>query len=471
MSGLGARLKEWLSPAVFFSSNPISLAGVVLVTTAGVLWIFLLPILLRGEADNPYLGIPAFLLLPALFLLGLVLIPAGMALRRSRIRHQGGMPDILPPLSLASAEFRRLAAFVGATTVVNVIIAGVWGYSAVSYMDSVRFCGTTCHVMQPEYTAYQKAPHARLACTACHVGSGAASFLQSKIAGTRQLVALVSESYSRPIPAPVETMPPAREICEGCHWPQRSLPPQVLVRTSYESDQANTASTTVLVMKTGAIHGSHQGVEFVALDRERQKIVRVSKVTDSGSAIYDSTTLPATAEQLAAGQRRIMDCLDCHNRPAHTFELPESAVDRAITAGRISASLPFIKREAVAALRQEYPDRDTAVRQIAERLNAFYRASYPVLAQTESAAIQNAVAVAQSIYLDNVFPEMAVFWGSYPNNLGHVAFPGCFRCHDGTMTGPAGRVISSDCTSCHELPALGEVNPPILSVLGLRPAQ
>jgi hypothetical protein len=477
ISDLRARLTEWLSPAVFLSSNPISLAGVVLVTTAGVLWIFLLPILLRGEADNPYLGIPAFLLLPAVFLLGLALIPAGMALRRGRIRRRGGMPETLPPLSMASAEFRRLAGFIGATTVANILIAGVWGYSAVSYMDSVSFCGTTCHVMQPEFTAYGISPHAGVGCIACHVGSGATSFVRSKIAGTRQLVALAFDNYSRPIPAPVENMRPAREICERCHWAQRSSPRKVLVRTSYEADEANTASTTVLVMKVGGpgdggIHGGHQGVEYIALDRQRQRIARVSRTTDSGGAtVYDSATSPATPEQLAAGQRRAMDCLDCHNRPAHTFELPEAAVDRAIAGGRIRASLPFIKRETVAALRQEYPDHETAARQIAERLEAFYRASYPAVAEAEAAAIQNAIGAAQSIYLENVFPKMKVSWGTYPNNLGHVDFPGCFRCHDGTMASPEGRTIPSDCNSCHELPAVGEANPEILSVLGLRPGR
>jgi len=479
------RFTEWLSPAVFLSGNPLSLAGVVLVTATAILWLFLLPTLMRGEADNPYLGIPAFLLLPGVFIFGLILIPAGMALRRASLRRQGRSMEGLPPLSFHSPELRRLLGFIAATTVANLVIVSVWGYSAVGYMDSDAFCGTTCHtVMQPEYTAYLNSAHARVGCVGCHIGEGASWFVKSKITGAGQLLAVAFDDYPQPIPSPVENLRPARETCERCHWPQRFSGDKLTVRTSYASDESNQASSTVLLLKIGGrtwrgtlgIHGAHLNgdaqILYTALDKQRQMIPQVTYIAPDGRVtVYNSTSTEATPEQLAAGQRRTMDCMDCHNRPAHTFQMPETAVDRAMTLGQISPALPYVKREAVGALRQEYPDRDTAGRDIAARLDNFYRTSYPQIATGSAAQIQNAIEAVQAIYLQNVFPDMKVTWGTYPNNLGHTDFPGCFRCHDGSMVSTDGRTIPYDCATCHELPAMSEANPEILTILGIRPGR
>src|SRR5581483_6359527 len=115
----GAR---WLSPIVHLSNNWISLAGVVIVTTATILWLFLLPITLRGT-ENPYLGILAYMGLPAPFFLGLILIPLGMWIQRRREGRAALYPSDFPRLAWSNPELRRLAYFIGATTVINVVVA------------------------------------------------------------------------------------------------------------------------------------------------------------------------------------------------------------------------------------------------------------------------------------------------------------------------------------------------------------
>ena len=91
--------KGWLSPLIHLSNNWISLTGVVIVTTATIFWLFLLPVTLRGETSNPYIGILAFLTIPGPFFLGLILIPLGMWLKRKREGRQSIYPPEFPPLN------------------------------------------------------------------------------------------------------------------------------------------------------------------------------------------------------------------------------------------------------------------------------------------------------------------------------------------------------------------------------------
>jgi len=471
---------EWLSPLVFLSSNPVSLTGVVVVTTATVLWTFLLPTLLGHGTSNPYLGIPIFLLLPGLLIFGLILIPVGIALRRRNLRRQGIPVTSVSVLRLDSPELRRLLSFIGLASLANVLIVSQWGYSAVNYMDGPAFCGLTCHkVMQPEYSSYVNSPHADVACAECHIGPGASWFVRSKLSGVRQVFAVAFNTYPRPIPSPVANLRPARETCEQCHWPARFSGDVFTVRTSYGTDQESQPSSTVLLMKVGGstwrgglgIHGVHLAANarmvYTATDRGRQIIPQVTYTAPNGKVtVYNSTSAKATPADLAQGETRTMDCVDCHNRPTHAFQLPERAVDVAIGQGQISSQLPFIKREAVAALRRNYPDRDTAKREIAASLDKFYRTNYPAAASSNAQAIKTASEALQAIYLRNIFPDMKISWGTYPNNLGHTDFPGCFRCHDGDHQSADGRTIQNDCSSCHDLLAVGEKNPKILSGLG-----
>jgi nitrate/TMAO reductase-like tetraheme cytochrome c subunit len=462
------------TPLFYLGSNAISLAGVFCVTTAGILWLVLLPSWWRDEMSNPYLGILANLALPALLFFGLALIPLGIWMYSRKRRAQGEVGPLLP----RGGELRKLSIFFGLTTFVNVVIGSQLMASAVSYMDSDQFCGKTCHtVMQPEFTAYSNSSHARVSCTDCHIGQGAPWFVKAKISGTRQLFAVAFHTYSTPISSPVYALRPARDVCQRCHWPQRFTGDMFVVRTHYADDEQNSPSTTVALMRVGGqnwkgtvgIHGAHSDLkgkmEYISIDGHRQVIPQVTYTSPSGKVtVYKSTEAKVTQEQLDRGEHRAMDCMDCHNRPTHVFELPESAVDKAMVTGQIDNKLPFVKKQAVAALRATYPDRDTAARQIAETLNNYYKTKYP---QSDAGAVKNAIEAAQHIYAVNIFPEMKVTWGTYPNNIGHTEAPGCFRCHDGNHTSASGKTIPNDCSTCHDLLAMDEKDPKVLKDLGM----
>ena len=471
--------RGWLSPIIHLSNNWISLTGVVLVTTTTVFWLFLLPITLRGETANPYIGILAFLTIPAPFFLGLFLVPLGIWLKRRREGRTGIRPIDVHGLRWSNPEVRRLVYFVGATTVVNIVIASQLTYGAVSYMDSVTFCGQTCHtVMQPEYVAYQDSPHSRVECVRCHIGPGAGWFVKSKLSGVGQLFAVTLNTYPKPIPTPVHNLRPARETCEACHWPQKYGEDRVRVITKFADDEKNTATKTVLLMKIGGgnhgvgIHGTHLGpgvrIRYGHADEARQNIPWVEYTTPDGKSVVYAT--PDAKPDGAGLTMREMDCMDCHNRPSHTYDMPEQAVDRAMYAGLISASLPFAKKKTVEILKTSYASREDAARRIPEAFAAYYRQSYPEVWRQQQARVAAAGRGALAIYDRNIFPDMNVTWGKYPNNIGHNNFPGCWRCHDSNHSAKNGNSITQDCSACHNILATDEANPKVLTELGITEA-
>ena len=164
----------------------------------------------------------------------------------------------------------------------------------------------------------------------------------------------------------------------------------------------------------------------------------------------------------------MMDCVDCHNRPTHAFDLPENAVDKQMTVGRISPELPYIRKKAVEVLKVNYPGREVAKQSITGEINNFYRNNYPAIYQTRRPLVQQAGDEVAAIYLRNIFPDMRVTWGTHPNNLGHNDSPGCFRCHDGSHTSADGQTITNDCSACHQVLAAGEENPKVLTDLGMK---
>ena len=477
------RLKIWLRPAAYLGQNSITLAGAILTTSSAItlvaFWLF---DIIVGGTLHPYVGVIFFLILPGIFVLGLILIPAGALLRRFKLRRTGALPLQYPQADFSNASLRHAFGWVAGLTVANIFIFSIGTYRGVEYMDSVKFCGQTCHtVMQPEYTAYQNSPHARVACVQCHIGPGAPWFVRSKLSGLYQVYAVTFDTYDRPIPYPVQNLRPSRETCEQCHWPQMFDGNKLVVIRSFEEDEKNTELTTVLMLKIGGhtwngqvgIHGRHldrnRPIEYVAIDTHRQDIAQVSYVDDKTGkrVVFTETDAKPTAQQLAQGEHRTMDCIDCHNRPTHTFELPGPALDQAMARGRVSPTLPYIKKEAMIALKTPYPNRPAARREIAATLNDFYQKSYPDVYRNQHALLETSIGGVEEIYLDNVFPAMNIAWGTYPNNLGHTDFPGCFRCHDGSHTSPEGKTIPNDCNTCHTILAMQEQNPKVLQTLGV----
>jgi len=468
----GSRWRLLSAPLAHLSNNPISLTGVVLVTTAGVLWLFLLPTYLRGLVAHPYMGILLFLMLPGVFFAGLALIPLGIWLRYRRERKRGPV-EWTEPARWNMSDVRRIAAFVAVTTVANLVIGSQLTYRAVSYMDSVTFCGLTCHrIMIPEYTAYQHSPHSRVECVNCHIGPGASWFVRSKLSGVNQVFNYALNTFPRPIPVPVQSLRPARETCEACHWPTRFSGDRLRVIDEFGDDEKNTETKTVLLMHVGGgnggvgIHGRHVGagveVEY-ASDPSRQNIAWVRyKGADGKVTEYRAAGVKPGAESKL--EHRVMDCIDCHNRPSHNYELPERAVDEAFNDGLIPQSLPFIHKQGIEIVKRSWRTKDEGLAGIPAAVTAFYRQNYPAASATD---VRKAGTELAAVWSRNVYPELRIQWGTYPNNLGHVDFPGCFRCHDGSHSSATGDSITQDCEACHHVLAVQEPNPKILADLGV----
>ena len=138
--------------------------------------------------------------------------------------------------------------------------------------------------------------------------------------------------------------------------------------------------------------------------------------------------------------------------------------------GGISAELPFIKKTAVALLKTNYASQGDAAQKIPAALNAFYQQNYGDTWAKSSNDIQLAGRAVVAIYQSNVFPDLKVTWGTYPNNLGHMDDPGCFRCHDDSHATADKKTIPQDCSTCHEMLATEETSPAILKTLGLADA-
>ena len=451
----------------------LSLAGVALVTTAGISWLFVLPQQIRGHVSNPYIGIIVFLILPIVFFLGLALIPIGVYLSKRQIGE--GLPEAGFDRRAAP---HRLAWFFGVITLVNVLIGTQVTYRAVEHMETPQFCGATCHTMHPEFAAYQNSPHSRVECVECHVAPGAAGWVSSKAAGTRQLIETVLITYHRPIPSALESnrLVPARETCENCHWPQAFGGVRLRVFSKYADDEANTRTQTVLMMMVGGgkiagIHGAHVGpgvhIRYAAPDGARQTIPWVEYSNTTTGAVRTFVSSDSTPDSLKTLPRHDMQCVDCHNRPTHTFDLPDRAMDKALALGDVAVTLPYIKKKGVEVLKANYATTQEAADKLPRELVAFYQQNYPDLYAKRSQAINQAGQAILAIYNRNVFPDLKVTWGTYPNNLGHTDFPGCFRCHDGSHETGDSKSITQDCSTCHETLAMEETSPEILKTLGI----
>ena len=452
--------------------HPVSLLGASIVTVSSVLIIFMFAAELAGFEVNPYLGLLAFLALPVLLVAGLLLIPLGTWLDTRRAARPFPVLDINLP-----SHRTRLVVFL-ALTAMNLVMIAAAAHRGVEYMDSPVFCGQACHsVMAPQYTAWQESPHARVACVSCHIGPGATGFVRAKVNGISQLVGVVTGRYDRPIPSPVRNLRPARETCERCHWPQLMHSDRLKVKTSYVDDEATTEQKTVMMLKVGggsaeAGSGIHwhmnvaNKVTYVAADQTRQTIPWVSFTDKSGKTtefLASGASRPADTQIKASG--RDMDCIDCHNRPAHDFVPSHAAVDAALASGRLPRDLPFMRKVVLEAVSVKYEAADAADAGIRQSVTKYYEDSQPEIARARPEEITRAAAVAVAIYRRNVYPAMRIDWGTYPSMIGHTDTSGCFRCHDGEHVSAAGVAITNECEACHTLLAVEEPDPEILKQL------
>lgn len=460
--------------------NWISTAGALIALVSAFAIVFLLVVNFLRPIINPYLGILLYMVLPFFLVLGLLIIPLGMYLKWRIWQRTGEMPNLKwPSVDLNNTHHRNAALVFILGTLAFFLLSSIGVYQAYHFTDSVVFCGTTCHkVMKPEYTAYQHSPHARVKCVECHIGSGAGWYARSKLTGLYQVYAVLTGVYPRPIPTPIEDLRPARETCEQCHWPNHFFGATQRLFTHYRYDPSNTYWPINMLIKVGGgtpgslratgIHwhaGSDILIEYIPRDRQRQDIpwVRVTDRTTGKSTVYQDAANPPSGAVLAV-KPRVMDCIDCHNRPSHNYHSPDYAVDIALASGQIRPDLPEIKKAAVAAMAQEYRSDAEAMQGIAQSLAAFYRKGYPALTLQKGQSIDEAVRAVQEAYRKNIFPVMKARWSAYPNNIGHFIFRGCMRCHDGTHKSAGGEVIPNDCRTCHLILSQGNGGPESLDL-------
>jgi nitrate/TMAO reductase-like tetraheme cytochrome c subunit len=451
-------------PSSFY--NLLTLVGAAIAGVSFGLILFLILLESLAEQPKPYMGIIAFVILPAIMMVGIVLIIWGILRehRRERLGKPHGLR--LPQIDLNNPRHRTAFTTVVVGGILLLLFSAFGSFKAYEYTDSDEFCGTICHsVMEPEFTAYQYSPHARVGCVACHIGPGADWFVRSKISGSYQLYAVAFNKYPKPIPTPIENLRPAQETCEQCHWPKHFFSEKKHVNTYYLSDEHNTKWTLNLLMKIGGgnieagptsgIHWhmniAHE-VTYKALDRERQVIPWVrSRTPDGKETIYRDTEIEISEDSLQKTFTRRMDCIDCHNRPTHIYHPPARSVNHLMSLGWIDHKLPNVKSIAVKALEMPYTTKQHGLDSIKMIIEGFYQENYPSLASTLQTKIDSVVQQVQTIYRRNYFPEMKVSWSKFPDNIGHLYYKGCFRCHDGKHVSDDGKVLSRDCNTCHTI--------------------
>ncbi|MBI2934238.1 MAG: NapC/NirT family cytochrome c [Chloroflexi bacterium] len=357
---------------------------------------------------------------------------------------------------------RRLRFFIigGA---IELLVLALIGFRGMQFMESVAFCGQICHsVMKPEATVFERSLHAKVACVQCHIGPGATWMVKSKINGIPQVFATLTNSHSRPIPTPVQSLRPARDTCEQCHWPAKFSGDVVRFAVHYQEDEANTEAHRANVFKVG---GGQRGVArdihwhigndvwYLPMDEKRQQIGWVG-VEEPGGKLKEfvdlEKLLSISREKIESG-KRLMDCVDCHNRAAHIFRSPTEIIDEALAAGTIDKTIPFIKKKGVEVLSSS-PGNVQGKIANAAALETFYQTTYPEFYSRNELQVKSAILRLQEFAGVVEFPEMKVDWKTHISNMGHTDTTGCFRCHGKLVARSGarqGQAISAVCQDCH----------------------
>jgi nitrate/TMAO reductase-like tetraheme cytochrome c subunit len=343
---------------------------------------------------------------------------------------------------------------------IGLILLTIGLYQLLSFTESTEFCGELCHkVMHPEYVTYQASPHSRVHCTECHVGPGASYLVQSKLSGLPQMVNTLFDRFHTPIPTPVENLRPARDTCEECHWPEKFSEDRIRTYITYEEDEENTRVSTTIAFKVGGgeshvardIHWHiANNVWYLPLDEKRQEIAWVGLEDPSGELIVytDLDKASKATPERVEEEKRLMDCVDCHNRATHIFYSPEELMDAALTQNKIDTGIPYIKREAMEALVPANSSLDEALAKV-ESIEDFYRESYPMFYQDNLDLVEQALVELEKIATLTTFPEWNLSWETHLNNSSH---DGCYRCHGrlvATSGDQKGELVSGDCDVCH----------------------
>lgn len=451
--------------------NWLSAVGLILSLNCILLMVILFIISLTVGARNTYLGIFIYIVLPSVLVLGLILIPLGMLFTS---RKRAKVPDTgqkWPVFDFNNRQTRRSLLIVSAFTLTFLLVSAMGSYQAYRYTESVEFCGKLCHrVMKPEYVTYLNSPHARVRCVECHVGEGASWYVKSKLAGLYQVYSVAFHKYPKPIPTPIRDLRPARETCERCHWPQKFYEKKLRNIRGFLTDSANTQWNYALLMKIGPSYsafGLSEGIhwhinpdvsiEYIASTKDRESIpwVKYTNKKTGEVKIFQDKENTLNKKVMDSLQTRSMDCMDCHNRPSHSYKSATVYIDNALISGVVPEELPFIKKAAMKVLANQYASTDTALIDIKNSIDAYYQNKHPEIYKGNKELINKAIAGIQEEFQKNTFPEMNASSSKYLNHIGHWESDGCFRCHSGKHENEKGEVISNDCNLCHTIIAQG----------------
>jgi len=450
------------------TQNWLSLAGATIAAISFFMIVFLFTISLLFLTKGNYIGLVIYIILPMFMVVGLVLIPIGMYGKRKQLKKKKITEPGWPKIDLNDKRYRNAFFIFIIGSAILLFVSAIGSYEAFHFTESVEFCGEVCHtVMEPEFTAYQNSSHARVACVACHVGSGVDWYAKSKLSGLRQVIAVIFDTYETPIPTPIQNLRPARETCEECHWPQKFYANSLHLERHYLTDEENTEWDIHLQMKTSAgisARGLNEGIhwhinsdvqiDYFPGDDENETIPWVKYINKKTGEehIYTAGDEPDVLDNKMI---RTMDCMDCHNRPSHSYNPPSNFVDDGISAGDIPRDLPEIKSLSMEIFEAKYETSVSAHQSIRTAVLEFYKENYEEIFKNDMEIIEMAISGLIKRYSENIFPGMQVSWQVYPNNIGHQTFNGCFRCHNNEMESESGRMISNDCNLCHTILAQG----------------
>ncbi|MBN1284014.1 MAG: NapC/NirT family cytochrome c [Anaerolineae bacterium] len=368
---------------------------------------------------------------------------------------------------------RLLLIVVGVGGFLFVFFIGV--YELVHVTESTGFC-ISCHdVMNPEATTHQTSPHAHTDCGTCHIGPGIINKFANKLRSVRYLWYYPLELYERPLASPPTTLRPAQVVCEQCHWPKIFYPVRITTIYDYAQDETNSLTQVVLPLRVGSgeqmpedygpgIHWHIQNpVYYIATDYARQDIPWVQAEIDGEVKEYLAVDAGLTQEEIDQAEKRRMDCMDCHNRATHVVPNPSDVLNDAMASGMVPSDLPYIKDQGMKLFGDQYDTAEEAAAAI-EGLVDFYRDEYPGVYAGREADINTAVEGLKTVYSQTHFPYMEVYWDTYPNNIGHGDFPGCYRCHDGKHLDEDNQAIRLQCNLCHYVPQVAEPGQPLPAV-------
>ena len=119
-------------PHPSLARNPASIVGAWLTTVSAVAFIVFLAAEAFGIIDNAYAGLFGFVLVPAILLVGLLLIPIGIW-REARRRRRGQAAWSWPAIDLNRSHVRRIVLIVALLTVVNLGIVALAGPPSAKY--------------------------------------------------------------------------------------------------------------------------------------------------------------------------------------------------------------------------------------------------------------------------------------------------------------------------------------------------